>query len=75
VAQFDELYTLVCGQLAELQVFTKMWAKIYTLRSMEWNNNNNNNNKHEDIYSAVIMAEPWNAMGFPNSPDVHAVID
>jgi len=21
-------------------------------------NNNNNNNKHEDIYSAVIMAEP-----------------
>ena len=22
------------------------------------NNNNNNNNKHEDIYSAVIMAEP-----------------
>jgi len=30
-----------------------------TETSVNWyNNNNNNNNKHDNVYGAVIMAEP-----------------
>jgi len=28
------------------------------LHAAQYNNNNNNNNKHDNVYGAVIMAEP-----------------
>ena len=49
-------FFLVASELQKLLTFDAVWLPIQWKSLQAYNNNNNNN--HDDIYSAVIMAEP-----------------
>jgi len=45
------------NKIVRLYRLMTAWPKT-RLFSSRYNNNNNNNNKHDNVYGAVIMAEP-----------------
>jgi len=49
------LFLLKCGRV---QSITCRAILLESIRNCNNNDNDNNNNNHDDIYSAVIIAEP-----------------